>query len=248
MIEIKTAREIELMRQSGRILAQVLTEMISKVSAGMTTEELAYIAEKRVYNLGAKPSFLNYNGFPAVVCISINDEVVHGLPGKRVIKPGDLVSIDFGVEYKGLLTDAARTVLVESDDPTKQKLIDVTKKSLEAGIKAVRDGCRVGDIGNAVQKVLEKPGYGVVRSLVGHGVGRKVHEEPDIPNYGNKGTGQIIQAGSTLAIEPMSTMGGYEVYTAADGWAIVTRDNSLSAHFEDTVVVTKNGAEVLTRL
>ena len=248
MIQIKTQAEIELMRESGQILAIVLNKVIDAVQPGITTKELAVIADNEVRRLGAEPAFLGYSGFPDVICISINDQVVHGIPGGQVIKKGDIVSLDFGVKFKGMVTDSARSILVNSTDTIRQKLIDGTQKSLNAGIAVVKSGKHIGDIGAAVQAVLESYGLGVVRDLVGHGVGRLVHEDPDVPNYGNSGTGPELSSGMTIAIEPMSTLGSYEVYTAADGWAVVTKDGSLSAHFEDTILVTEAGSEILTRL
>lgn len=245
---IKSDKEIEIMRQGGRILATVLDIVCKSIKAGQTTKEIAGIAQKELEKLGGEPAFYEYSGFPDVICISVNNEVVHGIPGSKIIKDGDIVSLDFGVRYRGLVTDAARTVLVGPPDKKKLTLIDVTKQSFEEGLATVKDGAYVGDIGAAVQSTLESNGLGVVRVLVGHGVGRKVHEPPEIPNYGKAGTGPRLKVGMTLAIEPMSTLGAYDVYTAADGWTIITKDGSLSAHYEDTVVVTKIGAEVLTRV
>lgn len=236
------------MRASGKILAQVFEKTLPAIQAGVITKSIADLAAQEIKKLKAKPAFLNYQGFPDVMCISVNDQVVHGLPGDYVIKKGDIVSLDLGVEYQGMITDAARTVLVGSKDPVKQKLINTTRNSLEAGISVVKAGATTGDIGFAVQQVLEKEGLGVVRALVGHGVGKQLHEDPDIPNYGYKNSGHSLMAGATIAIEPMSTLGSYDVYTTADGWAIATKDGSLSAHFEDTILVTKTGAEILTRL
>jgi methionyl aminopeptidase len=248
MITLKNKDEIGAMREGGHILALVLEEASKAVKAGITTKSLAMIVKKEIIRYGAKPAFLNYGGFPDVACISVNDQVVHGLPGDYVIKKGDIVSIDIGVEYKGMSTDAARTVLVEDNDPVKLKLIKTTQFALDAGINVVKSGIKTGDIGFAIQMVLEKAGLGVVRALVGHGIGRQVHEEPNVPNYGRKNSGAILLNGATIAIEPMSTLGSYDVYTAADGWAIATKDKSLSAHFEDTVLVTNDGVEILTRL
>lgn len=248
MTKIKTATELDAMRESGRMLATVLTIVGSSIQIGITTKELDMIAASELAKLGGKPAFLGYYGFPAVICISVNDEVVHGIPSKQVIKSGDIVSFDFGVNYKGMITDAARTVLVGPHNKAKQRLIDGTLESLDAGIAAVKDGARVGDISAEVQGVLDGYGYGIVRDLVGHGVGHALHEEPNVPNYGKHGTGPVLSAGMTIAIEPMTTLGSFKVYTASDGWTILTRDGSLAAHFEDTVLVTETGAEILTRI
>lgn len=246
MDPIKSKQEITAMYEGGKILAQVLHVTCESIKPDQTTKEIANIAKAELKKLGGEPAFYNYSGFPDVICVSVNNEVVHGLPGTKVIKDGDIVSLDFGVRYKNLVTDAARTILIGSDNKSKQNLIDITKKSFDAGINAVKDSAYVGDIGAAVQRVLESNGLGVVRTLTGHGVGREVHEPPNIPNYGKKGTGMQLKAGMTLAIEPMSTQGSYEVYTAGDGWTVATKDNSLSAHHENTVVVTENGVEILT--
>jgi len=247
VIQIKTDAEIKLMRESGKILAQVLKTVGESIKPGISGKNLAEIAAVEAKKLGGEPAFLGFSGFPAVICISINNEVVHGIPTSTPIKDGDIVSLDFGVKYKGLYTDAARSYLV-GQDAIKQRFLDITRQSLNAGIDATKIGAHIGDIGSAVQTVLEKHSYGVVRDLVGHGVGRTLHEDPNIPNYGLAGSGPVLQTGMTLAIEPMSTMGSYEVMTAEDGWAVLTRDGSLSAHFEDTVLVTKDGAEILTRI
>jgi len=248
MTKVKTPAEIAAMRESGRMLATVLDVVGASIKVGMTTKELDIIAAKELEKLGGKPAFLGYYGFPGVICISVNDEVVHGIPGKQVIKSGDIVSFDFGVSYNGMITDAARTILVGPHNKTKQHLIDGTLESLDAGIAVIKDGVRVGDISSHVQAVLDSYGYGIVRDLVGHGVGHALHEDPNIPNYGKAGTGPVLSAGMTIAIEPMTTLGSYKVYTASDGWTIATRDGSLAAHFEDTVLITETGAEILTRL
>lgn len=248
MVSPKSKAEIAAMRASGKILAQVLEKILPTIKTGITTREIALIAATEIKRLKAKPAFLNYGGFPDVICVSVNDQVVHGLPGDYVIKKGDLVSVDLGIKYQGMITDAARTVLVDSKDPVKQKLLNTTRDALNAGIGVIKDGITTGDIGCTIQQVLEKQGLGVVRALVGHGVGRQVHEAPNVPNYGHKHSGDTLMAGATLAIEPMATLGSYDIYTTADGWSIATKDGSLSAHFEDTVLVTKTGTEILTRL
>ena len=248
MTKIKTQTEINDMRKSGSILASVLDEVEKYLKPGVTTDELNLVAAKKLKKLGGQPAFLGYYGFPAVICISVNEEVVHGIPGKRIIKNGDIVSLDFGVKYNGMITDAARTVLVGGGiNKAKMQLIAGTLESLDAGISKVKAGARVGDLSSAIQSVLDEYGYGIVRDLVGHGVGHELHEDPNIPNYGKASTGPVLEAGMTIAIEPMATQGSYKVYTADDGWTILTQDGSMAAHFEDTILVTDDGFEILTR-
>lgn len=247
MIPIKTADEIKSMREGGKILAHVLNVLGLSIKEGITSIELAEIAKQEVTRLGAQPAFLGYSGFPAVICISINDAVVHGVPNSYIIKNGDIVSLDFGVKYRGMYTDAARTHLVGATEIAKTNFIKTTQVSLEKGIQVVKAGARIGDISSAIQECLEAAGYGVVRDLIGHGVGKMLHEDPNIPNFGISGSGPLLKSGMVLAIEPMSTMGNFSVRTAEDGWSILTSDGSLSAHFEDSVLVTKDGSEILTR-
>jgi methionyl aminopeptidase len=247
MTKIKTPQEIEKMRKSGQILASVLSEVEANLKPGITTEAINAIAAKKLKKLGGSPAFLGYYDYPAVICISINDEVVHGIPGKKIIKNGDVVSFDFGVNYEGMITDAARTILVGAPNKAKSALIASTAASLDAGINQVRAGARIGDISAAIQSVLDDHGYGIVRDLVGHGVGHQLHEDPNIPNYGKENSGPVIEAGMTIAIEPMATLGSYKVYTADDGWTVLTRDGSTAAHFEDTILVLEDGFEILTR-
>lgn len=246
--KVKTPKEIEQIKQSGKMLATVLELVEKSITPGITTGDLNNIAADELRALGGEPVFLGYYGYPAVICISVNDEVVHGIPGNYIIKNGDIVSFDFGVKYNGMITDAARSILVGPANKQKLKLIDGTLESLDAGIAAVKKGAFVGDISAAVQQVLDGYGFGIVRDLVGHGVGHELHEDPNIPNFGKAGTGMQLKAGMTLAIEPMTTQGSYKVYTAADGWTVLTRDGSLSAHFEDTVLVTDSKAEIITRI
>lgn len=246
--KVKTEQEIQYMRESGRMLATVLQHTMRAAAVGMTTKELANIAGEELKKLGGKPTFLGMYGFPDVICVSLNDEVVHGIPGKYKIKDGDIVSLDFGVTYGGMITDSARSLIIGSTNKPKQKLVDGTQASLNAAIKQLKHGVKVGDIAAAAQKVLDQNGLGIVRDLVGHGVGHELHEEPNIPNYGRAGTGPVLSAGMTIAIEPMATLGSHKVYTASDGWTITTLDNSLAAHFEDTVLITESGSEILTRL
>lgn len=246
----KSDKEIEAMREGGRMLAAVLGVVEKSIQPGISTKELSDIADKEVRAMGGQPSFLNHEDFPEAMCISIGSELVHGLPSKKTtVKDGDVVGLDFGVIYKGLITDGARTVLAGSNPPEDVKrLLEGTKKALDAGVSSVHgDGTRVGDIGDAVQSVLEKKyKLGVIRDLVGHGVGDKVHENPNIPNYGVSGTGAVLAAGMTICIEPMASLGDWQIDIAKDGWTVIMRDGSLSAHFEHTVLITEKSAEILT--
>lgn len=247
MVTIKSERELTLMRKAGQIVAQILDEMAKMTHPGITTGEIDKFAESRIKELGAVPAFKGYHGFPACVCISVNEEVVHGIPSpKRKLKEGDIVGIDFGVAYEGWYGDSARTVPVGKITQATQKLIDVTQESLRRGIEQCREGNRVFDIGHAVQNYVESFGYSVVREFVGHGIGRALHEEPQVPNYGPKGKGLVLKSGMVLAIEPMINAGSHEVRVLEDGWTAVTKDRSLSAHFEHTVAITPKGPEILT--
>ena len=250
MTSVKTETEINLMRESGRMLASVLAILKNSVVVGMTTKDLAELAKQELKALGGQPTFLGYQGFPDVLCVSLNNEVVHGIPSvRRVIKAGDIVSLDFGVTYRGMITDSAISVIAGGKGTKKtEQLLSVTERSLMTGISVLHDGVAVGDIAASIQNILDRYGYGVVRDLVGHGVGHSLHEAPNIPNYGHPGTGPHLKAGMTIAIEPMATMGNYGVRVAEDGWTVLTDDNSLSAHFEHTVLITKDGAEILTSL
>lgn len=248
LTRVKNPNEIIAMRESGRMLATVLNVLSKQAAVGMTTKDLANIAATELKGLGGAPAFLGYQGFPDVLCTSINQEVVHGIPSvNRVINEGDIVSLDFGVTYKGMITDSAISLLVGK--PLSQKHVDLvkyTKESLLNAIAVVRDGVRTGDIGAAVEAELNKHHYGIVRDLVGHGVGHELHEDPNIPNYGRANTGAQLKKHMTIAIEPMSTLGGDRVYVANDGWTMQTWDDSWSAHFEHTVLINDNGAEILT--
>jgi methionyl aminopeptidase len=247
MITLKSPRELDLMRKAGSIVAQILSEMGDMAKPGVTTGDIDRFAEQRIKDLGALPAFKGYHGFPACVCISVNDEVVHGIPSpKRILKDGDIVGLDFGVIYQGWYGDSARTLAIGSVKPEVQKLLDVTRESLNKGIEQCFEGNRVFDIGHAVQNYVEGFGFSVVREFVGHGIGRALHEEPQVPNYGPKGKGLQLKAGMVLAIEPMINAGSHEVKVLSDGWTAVTVDHSLSAHFEHTVAVTKKGPEILT--
>lgn len=244
----KTQEEIQNMRIAGGMLAQVLDVLKNSIKAGMTTQDLDYIARDELKKLGGNAPFLGYQGFPATLCVSVNEEVVHGIPGGRVIKDGDIVGMDYGVEYKGMITDSAITVGVGSISPQAQKLVEATKKSMMAGIAAIKAGAHVGDISAASEAVLRAGGYGIVDDLAGHGVGDSLHEEPWIPSVGKAGKGPELKAGMTICIEPMATLGGKKVRIAKDRWTVYTKDMSLSAHFEHTVLVTEKGHEILTLL
>ncbi len=246
--KVKTSDELVGMRESGAMLATVHELLRSKLEPGMSTQYLSDIAHDELKRLGGEPAFLGYQGFPEALCVSLNEEVVHGIPRPdRIIQDGDIVSMDFGVRYKDMITDSAISCIAGTAQPADQKLLDATKKSLHKGIATLKDNVRVGDIASAVQQVLDTAGYGIVRELVGHGVGHAVHEEPNIPNYGKANTGPKLQAGMTIAIEPMATIGDYRVVIDSDGWTVRTRDNSRSAHFEHTVLITESGAEILTK-
>lgn len=247
---IKTPTEIEAMQESGQMLATILNALTSLDVVGYSTQDLANIAKAELKKLGGEAPFLGYQGFPDVICISLNDEVVHGIPSvERIIKTGDILSLDFGVKYRGMITDAATSIIVgNSLNPAYTKLLKITKESLEAGVKQVKNGVRVGDIGSAIEKVLSKANLGIVRDLVGHGVGHQLHEDPNIPNYGRAGRGDELQAGMTIAIEPMATLGDERVAISRDHWTIVTLDHSMSAHFEHTVLILEDGYKVLTKL
>ena len=248
--KVKTNAEIAAMRESGRMLATVLAAIKPKVVAGVSTKQLADEAAKELESLGGIPSFKGYQGFPDVICISVNDEVVHGIPStEKIIKDGDIVGLDFGVTYKGMITDSAISVI--SGKP-KQKghilLLTDTENAMMAGVASLKDQVRTGDIGSAIENSLKHRKYGIVRDLVGHGVGHEVHEDPNIPNVGRPNTGPWLSKGMTIAIEPMVTLGSEAVYIANDGWTVLTKDGSWSAHFEHTVLITEDGAEILTKI
>ena len=252
MIFIKTEEEIKIMREGGKILAEILKILSSAVKAGITTWSLEELARESIKHYpDTEPAFLGYHDYPAALCVSINEEVVHCLPSKRKIILGDLVSLDFGIKHKGLNVDSAITVLIEpskndSDLELKNKLIKITEECLEKGIEMAKIGNTVGDIGSAIQKHSEQNGFSVIRDLVGHGIGRELHEEPEIPNFGKPGKGLKLKEGIVIAIEPMLSSGSYEVVEDKNTLAWKTKDKSLSAHFEHTVAVTKNGTLVLT--
>lgn len=246
--QVKTETEIQAMRAGGRMLAQVLEYLSQEIKAGMTTLELDALAAAKLGELGGEPAFLGFQGFPNVLCVSVNDEVVHGIPGNYRLKDGDLVGLDFGVRHDGLVTDSAVTVAVGEPSSQAKRLLDFTQRALMAGIDQVKDGARVGDISAAVEAVLRSANLGIIEDLVGHGVGHNLHEDPQVPNFGTAGTGMTLRAGMTIAIEPMATLGGKDIEVDRDGWTIRTLDGSLSAQFEHTVLVTQTGAEILTKI
>ena len=244
MIYIKTDEEIEKMRKACKVTGDVLKLIEEKIKVGMTTKELDKIAYDYIISCGAKPGFLGLYGFPGTCCISIDEQVVHGFPSDRVIEEGMIVSVDTGAIVDGWNGDAARSFYVGSISPEKKKLLDVTKECFFQGVATVMEGSTIGDIGHAVQTYAEANGFSVVREMVGHGIGKKLHEDPNVPNYGKRGVGARIKKGMTLAIEPMINMGGHEVII--DGWKCVTKDGKPSAHYENTIALTDNGVEILT--
>ncbi|MHB1653509.1 MAG: type I methionyl aminopeptidase [Desulfitobacteriaceae bacterium] len=246
MIELKTASQIESMRKAGRIVAETLALMREAVRPGVTTLELNRLAEENILNRGAIPAFKGYNGFPATLCTSVNEQVVHGIPGLRKLESGDIISIDCGAVIDGYFGDAAVTLPVGDISPEVQLLLDVTEKALLQGIRLAVVGRRLHDISHAIQAHVEEHGYSVVRDYVGHGIGRAMHEEPQIPNFGKPGRGPRLEVGMVLAIEPMVNMGTFEVKTLNDHWTVVTGDGRASAHFEHTVAITENGPKILT--
>ena len=246
-ITVKSSREIELMTEAGRILEIVHKELEKALHPGMTTKAIDCLGEEIIRSYGCIPSFLDYNGYPASICVSVNDEVVHGIPSEhRIIREGDIVSLDAGVIYKGYHSDAARTHCVGEVSKEAQDLVRVTRECFFEGIKYAKEGNHLFDISGAIGRYAEERGYGVVRDLCGHGIGTALHEAPEIPNYEMKRKGVLLKAGMTLAIEPMINIGGWEVDWMDDDWTVVTRDHSLSAHYENTILVTKDGCEILT--
>ncbi|MDO4329347.1 MAG: type I methionyl aminopeptidase [Lachnospiraceae bacterium] len=247
MVSIKSEREIELMREAGRILARVHEELEKALKPGMSTLDVDKLGEHIIRSYGCIPSFKNYNGYPASICVSVNDEVVHGIPNKHhILREGDIVSLDAGVIYKGYHSDAARTHGIGEISPEAQKLIDVTKQSFFEGIKFAKAGNHLNDISTAIQTYAESFGYGVVRDLVGHGIGSHLHEDPEVPNFSQKRKGILLRPGMTLAIEPMINAGRYDVAWMDDDWTVVTDDGSLSAHYENTILITEGEPEILS--
>ena len=248
-VSIKSAHEIELMRESCRRLSIVHKELEEAIRPGISTLDIDRLGEKLIRSLGGIPNFLHYNGYPASICVSVNDEVVHGIPSKhRILQEGDIVSLDAGLIYKGFHSDAARTHAVGKVSPEAQKLMDATRESLFLAIEKAVPGNRIGDIGSAVQQYVEARNYSVVREFVGHGVGAKLHEDPSVPNYGTPGRGVRLLPGMTIAIEPMVTQGSCEVKILKDGWTTVTKDGKLAAHFEHSIAITPDGPVILTSL
>ena len=253
MINIKTPEEIEIMAEGGSILAQVMKKLERMVKPGIATLELDRAAEALILSAGAKPAFKGYDNFPNSLCVSVNENIVHGLPSEYILKDGDIVGLDLGVLYPvkngasaGFYTDMAITVPVGKTSSEAKRLIKVAEKSLKLGIKKAKAGNTIGDIGAEIQKFVEKKGFGVVRDLCGHGIGKNLHEDPKVPNFGEKGTGAELAEGMVIAIEPMITMGDYNIKKSNDGYGYATKDDSLAAHFEHTVAITKSGPEILT--
>ncbi len=246
MITIKSATELEAMRQSSRIVATVLGELEPLIRPGIRTRDLDLYAEKRTRELGAVPAFKGYRGYPASVCISVNEEIIHGIPSGRILQEGDIVSLDFGVLFEGFYSDSALTAPVGRTSEEAMKLIAAAERSFFKGLEQMKEGQRLSDISAAIQQSVESEGFSVIRQFVGHGIGRALHEEPQVPNFGPAGRGPKIRPGMTLAIEPMIAAGDYEIEILEDGWTAVTRDRRLAAHYEHTVAMTENGPEVLS--
>jgi methionyl aminopeptidase len=247
MIVYKTDAEIEAMGESARIVARILDELRPLIQPGVRTRDLDAYAERRTRELGAKPAFKGYRGYPASVCISVNEEIIHGIPSARALRAGDLVSLDFGVVYEGFYGDAARSYPVGAVTPLASRLIAAAEASFQKGLEQMVEGRRVSDISHAVQTYVEAQGFSVIRSFVGHGIGRALHEEPQVPNFGFPGRGPKIRPGLVLAIEPMIAAGDWDVDILDDGWTAVTKDRSLAAHYEETVALTGSGAVILSR-
>ncbi len=248
MITIKTPEEIQIMAEGGKILATVLKEIEKMVKPGIATIELDRAAEALILKHGARPAFKGYEGFPYSLCASVNEVIVHGLPSERILKEGDIIGLDLGVLYKGYNTDMAVTVSVGDISFEAKRLIMVTKKALKRGIKKVKPGRTVGDIGNTIQRYIEDQGLGIVRDLCGHGIGKSIHEDPKIPNFGIRRKGEVLKEGMVICLEPMITIGNWQLKKDKDGYGYVTKDGSLGAHFEHTMAVTKDGVRVLTEI
>ncbi len=247
-ITLKSAAEVELMREAGALVAATLHLVEQNIAPGMTTSDIDKLVEDNILAAGATPAFKGYHGYPASACVSVDEQVVHGIPGSRILQDGDIVSVDVGVVLNEWYGDSAATYAVGEISEAKQKLMDVTRESLFCGIEKVRNGVRLGVVSAAIQEYAESRGYSVVRDLVGHGIGRQMHEEPQVPNYGSPDKGPILKTGMVIAIEPMINAGGFEVIQKKDGWTIVTADDQPSAHFEHTVAVTDSGVDILSLL
>lgn len=248
MISLKTSQEISVMREGGRKLAEVMAQLISLVKPGIPTKDLDKAARSLILDSGAKVAFQGYDGFPGAICTSVNEEVVHSVPSSRVLREGDIVTLDIGLVWQEWFLDMARTVPVGSIDKKTMRLLEVTKESLDIGIAKASVGNKVGDIAYAVQHMVESNGYSVVRELCGHGIGKNLHEDPKVLNYGERGTGVVLKEGMVICIEPMVTMGDWKLKRSKDGHGFETKDGSLSCHFEDTVAITSSGPQVLTRV
>lgn len=246
--QIKTNQEIADLRRSGKILATILAELKNMTRVGMTTQEIDTRARELLQLNAAQAAFLDYQGFPATICISINEEIAHGIPDSRILEDGDLVHLDFGVSYKGMITDAGVAFVLGKPSSDQKRLLDGTKAALDAAIAVVKDGVRLGDIGAAVERTTEKYNLAVIYELCGHGVGHQVHEEPTITNFGTPGTGEALRAGMTIALEPNVSLGTHDMFLAANGWTWITKDGSLAAQFEHTVLITETGCDILTAL
>ena len=246
MITIKSPAEIDLLRKSGKILASIVEELKGSLKSGIKTKDIDQKAEHLITAHDTKPAFKGYRGFPACICVSVNEEVVHGIPGNRLIKDGDIVSVDIGIVYGEYFSDTAFTVGVGEIDAGKQTLIDVTRESLHRGIEEALIDRHLSDISHAIQQFVESRHFSVVRDFVGHGIGKSLHEDPEVPNFGKPHAGPILKEGMVLAIEPMVNMGGWQTKVLEDGWTVVTKDSKPSAHFEHTVAITKTGPEILT--
>jgi methionyl aminopeptidase len=246
MISIKSAREIELMKDASRIIFKIVKDLVKYIKPGLTTKAIDEMVRLSIVENGGRPAFFGYKGFPGNACISVNDELVHGIPGLRKLKDGDIVSVDIGTELGGYFADGALTLPVGEISKQAERLLQVTKDALRIGIQQARPGNRLSNLSHAIQEFVEANGFSVIRDFVGHGIGSRIHEDPAVPNFGSPNQGPELTAGMVLAIEPMVAQGGYEVRVLDDGWTVVTSDGNLSAHFEDTVAITENGPEVLT--
>ncbi len=245
-IRIKTPQEMATLREAGRVLARIVAQIKSSLKIGMTTKDIDLLAEALISREGVIPAFKGYRGFPACTCVSVNEEVVHGIPGDRVIRGGDIVSVDIGIVRQGYYSDMAFSAGFGDLEAGHQKLLDVTRQALVKGIAEAKSGARLGDISHAIQAYVEAKGFSVVRDFVGHGIGKKLHEDPDIPNFGHPGTGVVLRPGMVLAIEPMVNMGTFRTKTRPDGWTVITADHQPSAHFEHTIAVTEDGPVIFT--